>query len=1158
MATLLKSVDKTNVTFLDYFNYTISVAFSGTQGDIDDAKITEFIPSYISYTLPQSIPYVQSITTENVDGGKLITFNFGQITDLGISVNINISCRFNLGTDSQTTFTNESILYINNQQQQSALSEPVTLNVSENFVIEKDIAVPSNKISTFGGRVIYTITIENILKSQGGTGDPGAKITDVLINDVLPEGLTIDENFTILGRDISNNQYADTRYDGRIGSIENGVINFTLPDYYGTKYRIRFICNVTGQFELGDEIQNTATLYIQQLIRDSATSTLIIGNPTYIGNIIKYGPNYASVGNDVSFEFATGNYGNQDLLNFTIEDKIPDEVTVYRINTGNFKIDVLNTLVPQPYTIEYKTNLSQNYQLLGNFNTQNAQYVNLPQVGENEKITNIRWNIPNFAVGMISNQKIIIDGIVTKPGDNNQFTNIGEIRYSDETGINIIQATHLMEINDKSELNLSKAIINNTQNVSQGEIIRYSLRFNGNGSQINNPVVSELLSDKLTYVGNEKYTYYDYFTNQIIEITDTESQTTIPIVKEVIQDYNNTGRTLITYNMDGFSLKQKGYFIIELDTMVKQGATGSITNNAIIGNKGNNAVVAPGQIAYIDTDDRDLDGITDETIVSSNTVTSNIAYSVGVGSNKLVKGALDETYTEEPNVGLTYEGGSIDYKLVVTNEGNLSLNYLQIVDIFPHIGDTGVILTNENRDSQFTVYNTDVITANIVENNTVVENVNLIIEYSKSYNPLRFSQSNYGDDTIGEVDDWSTTVPDVITDVKSIRITMQNQLLLPNQSLIIDIHAIAPIGAQSQIVAWNSYAVKARYIDENGVTKKLIPIEPEKVGVRILENQKASISGKAWLDSNENGNIDADELGLNDIKVILLSENKQILKQTITTNDFNGNPGYYIFNNLDIGNYYVQFTRPQNLYFTRNTLNTQNKADTNTGITSKLSITTENQKIENISGGYIQELNIILMLLEILNNNIYSVDCGSLEEIISSINFATSSLLNLTNLLINMLNEDILNGVVDDSGYKAQLQRLVYTLQSIKSKLTSLIIPNEYCNILILSNILYVLAEYSIELICIIEKNESIKVYYNKCGCIGNTFYEIIIGRFINDITKLDHIVNLLNNILGTVFADMNGRNKSYVPTFVPKENIVIPQYKGFNLYCPQNNKCNR
>lgn len=80
---------------------------------------------------------------------------------------------------------------------------------------------------------------------------------------------------------------------------------------------------------------------------------------------------------------------------------------------------------------------------------------------------------------------------------------------------------------------------------------------------------------------------------------------------------------------------------------------------------------------------------------------------------------------------------------------------------------------------------------------------------------------------------------------------------------------------------------------------------------------KGFIGNYVWFDSNKNGKQDASESGLNGVTVKLFDKNKELLKQTVTANDSNGKPGYYLFNNLTGGDYYVQFTVPAGYMMTQ-------------------------------------------------------------------------------------------------------------------------------------------------------------------------------------------------------------------------------------------------
>lgn len=1157
MSVLIKTVDKTSVTFEDTFKYTINVSFNGIVGEINSAKITDFFPDYLSYVLPSSIPFVENIIEEEVEGGTLVTFDFGSIEDLGISVTININCKFILGTDSLTIFENTSDMYINNSLYTSSTAQIVTLNVVEDFIIEKDIPVPNNRLGTPGGRVIFSICLKNKLKSHGGSGDPGAKIINIEITDLIPPGFTLDSNYPVRGRDVSPSSFADTRYDGQLAIVTGNNIVFSLPEYYGICYRILCVCNISEDIST-DQLSNTANLYIDNINRGSSTSTLNIGNPIYTGNIVKYGPNYGSVGNYISFDLSVGNYGNIDLLNFTIEDKIPDEVTPYRINTGSFQLDVIYIPTPQPYAIEYSINNQEPYILLGTYDASISEYVTLPTLPEGEKITKIRWTIPNMAVGMISNSKISIDGIINSSGENDTFTNIGEITYEDSTGTNIVQATHITNLNNKSELNLTKSRITNKSSFIPGDIIRYSLKFTGTGSQINNPVVSDLLPEKLEYLGSEKYTFYDYFNETTIDSTNPNFYDLVPLTKEVEENYNNTNSTLVTYNFEGFSLRQKGYLTIEVDTKIKVGAIGNISNFAVIGNKGDNGIVGPGGIPYLDLDDRDKDNITDETILRSNNNITIISYSNALSSDKKVKGALDEYYTEEPSIGLTCESGAVNYKIAISNMGNLPYNYIQIVDILPHIGDTGVISTDIDRLSQFPVYITNDIVGHIVENNIILSSVNLLIEYSQSYDPLRFGSSNFGDDTIGTDNDWTTIPPSDITSIKSIKITLDNYLLQPNQSIIVDLVGIAPFGVTENLVAWNSIAVKATYLDESNVTQKILPVEPEKVGVKVINTNMSKISGKTWIDFNKNGNIDPGELMLNGVIIQLLSSNMTVLDETVTTNNLNNEPGYYMFNNLNPGDYYIKFIAPNSMYFTLQNENTQNKADSSTGLTSKYTISDDIINITDIDGGLIEGLDLIILLLDLLNDSIYSMNCNSKNLIIQQIQYNNDQLANIIILIIEYFQLELNSSYITDEGYKAQIQRLISILENILFALNNIVIPVNFCNKNLLSHIILANVDSIINLIKLLEENKALIGSYNNCQCLKLNLFNIIIIDFINNITTLESLISDFYNIVYALNMDTNTMSNNYIASYLPRSKIIVrPYHQNKTHFCPPHNPRN-
>ncbi|MGL5506601.1 MAG: hypothetical protein ACRDB0_01720, partial [Paraclostridium sp.] len=584
-------------------------------------------------------------------------------------------------------------------------------------------------------------------------------------------GISLDTGFDIVGYDISNNSYSDKRYDGNLGEINNNIITFNLPQYYGTSYRIIFVVNIDNDVIVGSVIDNIVTWKVDNNERSSSVTSLTIGEKTYGAYLSKYGPNYSQVGNYASFDINVRNSQNQDLKNCTIEETIPGEISPYRIVTGIFMLDVVNISISQNYTIEYEINNSGEYNLLGIYNLSISSTINLPTLQQNQKITKLIFNISNLPVGTVQSRNITIDSIVKSTNSENEINSISIMSWDNEEGRDSTQFIYKTYISQLSELRIEKKIKSNIMQVVPGQIIRYAITFNGYGSQVNNPIVSDILSEKVSYLGNEKYIYYDYFNNSTIDSSNPNFSSVVNVNRQVINNFNSTSKTLVRYIMDEFTLRQRGVFTIEFDVKVKIGAIGIINNNATLGNIGNFGIVGSGYLSYIDIDDRDGDLITDEILAMSNDIAIQIVYYAALSSIKKIKGDLDDSYINSPTIAKTYEGGNVDYRIEITNIGNLDFNYIEIVDILSHIQDSGVIITNIQRLSEFTIYNIKQTEAKVVDSNgNILNDAILNIEYSISYDPVRFSKTNLGNDIIGSVDDWNTIAPIIITDAKSIKI----------------------------------------------------------------------------------------------------------------------------------------------------------------------------------------------------------------------------------------------------------------------------------------------------------------------------------------------------------------------------------------------------
>jgi len=71
-----------------------------------------------------------------------------------------------------------------------------------------------------------------------------------------------------------------------------------------------------------------------------------------------------------------------------------------------------------------------------------------------------------------------------------------------------------------------------------------------------------------------------------------------------------------------------------------------------------------------------------------------------------------------------------------------------------------------------------------------------------------------------------------------------------------------------------------------------------------------SVGDLVWIDSNGDGIFNNDEQGINNIQIELYTENGDLTDSTTTQDDNGGNPGYYEFTDVQVGNYYIVVELP--------------------------------------------------------------------------------------------------------------------------------------------------------------------------------------------------------------------------------------------------------
>lgn len=257
-----------------------------------------------------------------------------------------------------------------------------------------------------------------------------------------------------------------------------------------------------------------------------------------------------------------------------------------------------------------------------------------------------------------------------------------------------------------------------------------------------------------------------------------------------------------------------------------------------------------------------------------------------------VRGQLDGSYVQYPTAGQSVPGGLADYRLQVTNSGNVSMKNAVVVDVLPWVGDTEV-LSATPRGSAY---------APNLAGPVTTSDPQIQVWYSTKKNPC--------EPAIGIVAGcsaagWTTTPPFDITTVRSVKFTFGSLILNPGQTFQLDWPMRVPNGTPPGSVAWDSFAYTATRVDTNTT---LLPSEPHAIGINVNAGSLNSIGDRVWSDDNNDGLQQAPESGVNGVIVRLYDAGTNALvAQTVSGNNFAGKPGYFMFPNLPDGTYYQIF-----------------------------------------------------------------------------------------------------------------------------------------------------------------------------------------------------------------------------------------------------------
>ncbi len=878
MATMLLQTNITQGNYEQVFAFTLDASLGGIAGDIDDAKIQIFFPLNIEVFLNPPTSPVKSISEQQTQNGKIVTFDIGKIEDLGIALKIEFGAKFSLESKSGDTFVCTPELIINGQVQQTA-SAQIQLLVEGNFVVTRKIVLPENPCA--GSEVYYEVLIENI-------GDKWAALSIFDMQILGNENLTLDSAYEVLGKDISPSAYSDKSADETAGVFTGNSLSFSFFNYRGTKYRFFYKTLVNQNLSPQTQIAAAANYTIdEQTFADEGN--FVLAEQSYSANISLYGPQHTLAGEFICYETNLQNSGNRVLENSVFTCELPQNCDYYEFRTGLFYLGAIGEFVSSQYTLEYETS-SGSIATVGTFNINQSSNVDISGfIEQGERLLRLIWRFGDFGIGLKTLVPPRIKGtvLVDVPTDTQLYCT-SELAYSSVQGSGNAFDDHTTLVADICTLVPRFSSSKNNSNLRPLEEIRFTIGANCVNSRIKNPVFAVLLPSQFEYIGVQDVRYSDIF--------EDVNPPLPPAI--VIQNFDATSQTLVKFEFTGeyaYSFNQKCIINIFINARVRIGALGTAQSFSVLNCDTQSDISGA---TYINDN---ISSLYSSTYAKSSEKTNLILFTASVRADNKVRGSSDALFVEEPIVANTYEGGGIVYKLSVTNIGNATFDRVEIVNILPHIGDVGVI-SNAQRGSEFSIYNIAEIS---------VLGGEFSVYYSQSYDPVRFS-STFG--TIGSVDDWSKTPPDDITKLKSFKV-VSGQKLFPAETLEVLLFAVAPSGTRQSLVAWNSFSALLSYTDAQGISQQLLPIEPEKVGVSVqFPPNSGSIGGFVWLDEDMDGLFSEGETFVDEVGVALYDENEKIVSGTFTTPNAQGVPGQYLINNIPDGRYFLRFFIDERTY----------------------------------------------------------------------------------------------------------------------------------------------------------------------------------------------------------------------------------------------------
>ena len=341
------------------------------------------------------------------------------------------------------------------------------------------------------------------------------------------------------------------------------------------------------------------------------------------------------------------------------------------------------------------------------------------------------------------------------------------------------------------------------------------------------------------------------------------------VTVEVEKNYNNTGRTLIRWNVPD-PVEGSLYSTFNVNVLATAPA-GKNTNDAMAFMPGDGAKATTEDKSLrntnycisnraIDTFDVNKNGSTTDYVCNA-AIDFNVATTPSMAIAKEVKGNKNPDFVPAGEVAEIDPGADGAYRFTISNAGNTPLTKVVAYDILPYVGDVGVgPASSQARDSRWkpNLNSTAWAFESVKEKPgrdpevTAVPASDITVQYSTVPNPCRGEVLSAGgamnDAPAGCTPNAWGDAPADLTTITGFRLVM-NRDIEPGEKIRFIATMTSPVNAN--LIAWNSVAMSGGSM-QNGKVSYLLPNEAPKVGINVSTDVELKKTvARAKMNGNE-------------------------------------------------------------------------------------------------------------------------------------------------------------------------------------------------------------------------------------------------------------------------------------------------------------------